>query len=74
MSAMAMFLLKYPSLLKFDRDTRQNNPIRANREPQFGVLKMPGDTAIRKVLDLQAPAQLRLLFKDLLAFVHRETI
>ncbi len=74
MSALAMFRLKYPFLLKFDRDTRQNNPIRAKREPRFGVLKVPFDTAMRKVLDWPEPARLRPLFKALLAFVPRGKI
>ena len=71
MSALTMFRLKYPSLLKFDRDTRQNNTIRANMEQLFGVLKVPCDTAMRKVLDFLDPAQLRPIFKALLAFVQR---
>ncbi len=37
MSALALFKLKYKSLLKFDRDTRQNDTIRANMERLFGV-------------------------------------
>ncbi len=71
MSALAMFRLKYPSLLKFDRDTRHNNTIRANMERLFGFLKVPSDTAMRKVLDLLEPAQLHPVFKALLAFVQR---
>ena len=73
-SALAMFRLKYSSLLKFDQDSCQNNTIRANMERLFGVLKMPGDTAMREVLDLLDPAQLRPIFKDLLAFVQRGKI
>ena len=71
MSALALFKLKYKSLLKFDRDTRQNDTIRANMERLFGVLKVPCDTAMQKVLDLMEPAQLRPVFKALLALVQR---
>ena len=74
MSALALFKLKYESLLKFDQDTRQNDTIRANMEQLFGVLKVPCDTAMRKVLDLLDPAQLRPVFKALLAFVQRAKI
>ena len=74
MSALALFKLKYESLLKFDQDTRQNDTIRANMEQLFGVLKVSYDTAMRKVLDLLDPAQLRPVFKALLAFVCYATI
>jgi hypothetical protein len=58
MSGLAVFSLKYPSLLTFDN--AQNEPrIRANLRQLFGVIQAPSDTQLRDVLDPLSPESLR---------------
>ena len=46
MSGLAIFALKYPSLLQFDRDARQTERVRANLKSLYGVVRAPSDTAL----------------------------
>ena len=61
MSGLAIFGLKYPSLLKFD-EQRHEERIRANLKSLYGVEKAPCDTQLRSVLDRVNPAELRAPF------------
>ena len=58
MSGLAIFGLKYPSLLAFD-DVRNESRIRHNLRQLYGVEKAPCDTQLRTVLDLVDPEFLR---------------
>lgn len=58
MSGIAMFGLKYPSLLQFDEDARTNERVRHNLEHLYQVNLAPSDTQFRKRLD---PVEPRLL-------------
>jgi hypothetical protein len=61
MSGLAVFGLKYPSLLKFDE--QRNEPIiRANLKALYGVEQAPCDTQLRAVLDRVDPPALRTPF------------
>ena len=61
MSGLAVFGLKYPSLLKFDE--QRNEPIiRANLKALYGVEQAPCDTQLRAVLDRVDPTALRTPF------------
>ena len=51
MSGLAVFGLKYPSLLQFDRDARTDEVVRANLKTLYGVERAPCDTALRERLD-----------------------
>ena len=51
MSGLAVFGLKYASLLRFDQDTRGNTMIRSNLKSLYGVKQAPSDTALRERLD-----------------------
>ena len=51
MSGLAVFGLKYPSLLSFERDARQTEAIRANLKSLYGVRRAPSDTRLRERLD-----------------------
>jgi len=58
MSALAMFSLKYPSLLQFDKDRqKQDEVLRHNLSTLYGVPKAPCDTYMRERLDFKALEQ-----------------
>ena len=74
LSALAMFKLKYPSLLNFDTNARGNriNPeLEDNLGTLFGINCVPSDTAMRERLDLIDPQSLRPVFKSLFAGFQR---
>jgi hypothetical protein len=58
-SALAMFSLKYPSLLQFDQGARQEDPVRHNLRTLYGVSEAPCDTQMRSLLDPVEPGGLR---------------
>jgi hypothetical protein len=66
MSGLAVFGLKYPSLLKFD-EAYNEGIIRHNLKTLYGVKRAPCDTQLRTILDPVAPAELRPAFRA----VHR---
>lgn len=61
MSGLAVFNLKFPSLLKFD-EQRNEARIRANLQSLFGVKQAPCDTQLRAVCDQVNPAEIRAPF------------
>lgn len=64
MSGLAVFSLKYPSLLKFDEQRHQER-VRANLKSLYGIEKAPCDTQLRTVLDRVEPAQIRRPFIEI---------
>ena len=57
MSGLAVFLLKYPSLLRFDDAARGGDPAEDRNLPTlFGVRRAPSDSAMRERLDRPRPA------------------
>ncbi|MYC59116.1 MAG: transposase [Gammaproteobacteria bacterium] len=71
MSALALFGLKYASLLQFDRDARRDERVRSNLRSLYGVGRAPSDTAMRERLDAVDPALLRGAFKRVWAALQR---
>ena len=71
MSGLAVFGLKYPSLLQFERDARTDEVVRANLRSLYGIERAPSDTALRERLDEVDPRQLRGVFKRVFALVQR---
>ena len=67
MSGLAVFGLKYPSLLQFD-EGRNEAIIRANLKTLYGVERAPCDTQLRTRLDPVAPDELCAPFRA----VHRD--
>jgi len=61
MSGLAMFSLKYDSLLNFDQQTAME---RANLKAVYGVEEVCSDTHLRRILDEQRPDPLRDFFLD----------
>jgi|SRR5882724_698295 len=59
MSAFAMFSLKSPSRLAFDKERTAGN-----LESIYGIERVPCDTHMRERLDPISPASLRPLFKS----------
>ena len=71
MSALAMFGMKYPSLLQFDRDARSDDTVRANLHNLYGVKQAPSDTWMRECLDEVNPRDLRDGYRQMLAQAQR---
>ena len=70
LSGLALFGLKYPSLLQFDRD-RIEETAQHNLRSLYGIKHMPCDTYLRERLDEIDPASLRPVFKQLFSQVQR---
>jgi hypothetical protein len=70
MSAFAMFALKDPSLLAFDR--RRAKPDNLRRV--FGLQHIPSDTQMRTILDEVNPGEIRPLFKKVFQQLQRDGV
>ncbi len=70
MSGLALFSLKYPSLLKFDND-RADDIIQHNLRSLYGIRNVPCDTYLRERLDQMPPRLLRKTFSTLFAQLQR---
>jgi hypothetical protein len=69
MSGLAIFGLKYRSLLDFDQK-RNKERVRANLRGLYGVIQAPCDTQLRTVLDEVSPADLCTPFIS----IHRQLL
>ncbi len=70
MAGLAVFGLKYPSLLQFDKD-KNSALTRANLRSLYGIEQAPCDTYLRERLDEIAPRYLRKPFTALFALLQR---
>lgn len=70
MSGLAIFGLKYPSLLQFDQG-RNNDQVRMNLKSLYGIERAPSDTALRERLDEVDPSHLRHPFRRVLHLLQR---
>jgi hypothetical protein len=66
MSAFALFSLKSPSLLAFDKQRAEGN-----LQTIYGMTCVPCDTRMREILDPLSPALLRPLFKSVFRQLQR---
>jgi Transposase DDE domain len=66
MSAFALFSLKSPSLLAFDKERTEDNLHRV-----YGITRVPCDTAMREILDPVEPETLRPLFTQVFRALQR---
>ena len=71
MSGLAMFGLKYPSLLKFDEAYGDEATLRHNLKTLYGVAHAPCDTQLRTIADPVNPAHLRAAFRAVHSAVQR---
>ena len=70
MSGLAIFGLKYPSLLQFDQD-RNAEITQSNLRSLYGIEQAPCDTYLRERLDEVEPQQLRKAFTNLFSALQR---
>ena len=70
MSGLAIFLLKYPSLLSFNEAQKQNN-IAENLQNLYGLTEVPSDTYLRERLDAIDPNTIRPVFKSIFSTMQR---
>lgn len=66
MSGLAIFGLKYPSLLQFDDDCRGDPILQHNLKTLFGVEQAPSDTYLRERLDPIEPRQLQQAIDEII--------
>src|SRR5437016_13132495 len=66
MSAFAMFSLKAPSLLAFDKERAEGN-----LHTIYGIERVPCDTHMREILDPVSPKLFRPLFKSIFRQLQR---
>jgi hypothetical protein len=66
MSAFAMFSLKAPSLLAFDKERAEGN-----LQTIYGIARVPCDTHMREILDPVFPKVLRPVFKSVFRQLQR---
>src|SRR6202521_1631173 len=66
MSAFAMFSLKAPSLLAFDKERAEGN-----LQTIYGIERVPCDTHMREILDPVSPKWLRPVFKSVFRQLQR---
>jgi hypothetical protein len=69
MSAFAMFSLKAPSLLAFDRERTEGN-----LHTIYGIQRVPCDTHMREILDPVSPEALRPVFKRVVTQLQRSHV
>jgi hypothetical protein len=70
MSGLAIFGLKFPSLLKFE-ESKSDKVIQRNLKNLYRVNKAPSDTCLRERLDVLSPNTLRRPFRTIFAFLQR---
>ncbi len=61
MSGLAIFSLKYPSLLQFDQGRMEDKALKHNLRTLYGIQQIPCDTQIRERLDPIEPIQIHRL-------------
>ncbi len=73
MSALAVFSLKYPSLLAFDEAAHDEDKdrVRLNLESLYRVSNVPSDSGMRKRLDELDPRDIRGAFRKLFGKLQR---
>lgn len=74
MSALAMFGLKFPSLLQFDEYFAHTETVHHNLKKLYKIKKVPTDTTMRERLDEVDPIELRKPFKSIFALLQRGNI
>ena len=71
MSALAMFNLKYRSLLQFEDSHRVDEKVQHNLRTLYGVERVPSDTYMRERLDEIEPKKIQSAFKACFSALQR---
>lgn len=69
-SLFAVFILKFPSLLKFE-ESRNEDEFKSNLHSLFGVKKIPSDTQMRSIIDKIPHKVFFSIFKSLFSIIQR---
>ena len=67
MAGLAIFGLKYPSLLQFEKERKENEPLIGNLERLYNIDEVPCDTTLRERLDAVNPSVMRKAFNIVIA-------
>lgn len=70
MSGLAIFGLKFPSLLQFEKG-KADPIISRNLKTMYHVEDVPSDTCLRERLDLLSPKKFRRSFKQIFSMLQR---
>ena len=70
MSGLAIFGLKYPSLLQFDKSQKEPET-QHNLKKLYQISQVPSDTYLRQKLDLLDPKLLRPSYRQIFAKIQR---
>ena len=73
-SGLALFGLKYPSLLQFDKDSRSDDMAKNNLRTLYGIKQVPCDTTMRERLDKVEPYFLQKPINKIIATLQRGKI
>ncbi len=71
MSGLAIFSLKFPSLLQFEEQFKKVELIKRNLKSLYQIEHVPSDTYLRERLDEVNPREIRKIFKKIFACVQR---
>jgi hypothetical protein len=74
MSAFAMFQLKYPSMLQFDDEFKNDSTVQRNLKAIYLVDKCYTDTQLRMILDEVEPQILEDIFREIFELLGRNKI
>jgi len=74
MSGLALFGLKYPSLLQFDDDSHGKERIIHNLKMLYGIDRVPSDTYFRERLDPIEPLELQRVINRIIAQLQRARV
>jgi hypothetical protein len=74
MAAFAVFTLKSPSLLQFEKTIKDDKALLENLKSLFKIRNVPSDTYMRESLDLVDPRILRIPFRVLFALLQRTRV
>src|SRR5690242_9811448 len=62
MSGLAIFGMKFPSLLQFDEQSKQGGIIKRNLRTLYQIDQVPSDTYLRERLNETDPREIRKIF------------
>jgi hypothetical protein len=74
MAGLAIFGLKYPSLLQFEKERKENEPLIGNLERLYNIDEVPCDTTLRERLDAVNPSVMRKAFNIVIAKTQRDKV
>jgi hypothetical protein len=74
MAGLSIFWLKYPSLLQFEKERKENEPLIGNLEILYNIDEAPCNTTLRQRLDAVNPSMMRKGFNIVTAKTQRDKV